>query len=218
MSQRGFVQALSTTRFLNLGHFSDDVERHIKEASKKQKDNLELISQEITDQYEQEQFWENANDRVYQLDNEYPNILRSTLIIACITNVEKTLQDLYDDLILQKNIPLGKFNNKKGSKIEKIIATIHDKIPLNDLYCSSKWDDLIFFIQIRNHIVHEGGRVSQSDKTYAQIKSSELLSIDEYDYLVYKENIANIVNYTCNIVLKLIFKDIYQYLRVKASH
>jgi len=193
------------------------MEHHITESTKKHKEVFELQAKEITDEYDLEEFWEYGVDRIQQLENDYPNILRSTLIVACITNVEKTLLELYEDLTTRLNVPLNDFNEKNKSKIEKISKTIHATIPLHDLFNSQEWKNLKFYIRIRNQIVHKGGKVLSTDSICEAIDSSDIFSIDDFNNLTYTKNCANQVNYTCTIVLKLIFKEVHQYIKFRAS-
>ncbi|OMD76831.1 hypothetical protein [Paenibacillus odorifer] len=217
MSNRGFISALSNITFYNLRDFSDDMELHITESSKKHKEAFKLQAKEITDEYDLEEFWEYGADRIQQLENDYPNILRSTLIVACITNVEKTLLELYEDLTTRLNVPLDDFNKKNKSKIEKISKTIHAVIPLHDLFNSLEWKNLKSYIIIRNQIVHKGGKVQSTDSIHEVIDSSDIFSIDEFNNLTYTKDCANLVNYTCSIVLKKIFKEVHQYIKLRTS-
>ena len=98
MANRGFLRALAEIQFINLKDFSDDMEQLIKETSDRHIQHLEDLSKELTDEEEKDMFWEYNIDRVHQLRKDYPNILRSSLLVSYMSNMEKVLVGIHEDL------------------------------------------------------------------------------------------------------------------------
>ncbi|PYY28191.1 hypothetical protein [Paenibacillus illinoisensis] len=221
MAVRGFLYALAEIQFINLRDFSDDMEKLIKESTEVQIQHLEELSQALRSNQDKEEFWEYNLDRVHQLKDDYPNILRSSLLVSCMSNMEKVLVGIYEDLKL-RDLNLKSLRNKSFSNestIRKVFLAIGEAIHLHNVYNMPEWDRLLFYNELRNRVVHDTGKVYPEDypDLSEKIKNSELVSLSNHYDLVFVEDFAKQVNFDCTAILKRLLEEINNYFKNQAS-
>jgi hypothetical protein len=119
---RGFLHALAEIQFGTLRDYSELMEKSIKEKSEEHVQELNALADKYPEDMKQE-FWDYNIDGLHQFYNDYPNLLRSSILVSCITNVEKTFIRLLSDLRENSDPKPVSINNKnlEGSDIEKVV-------------------------------------------------------------------------------------------------
>lgn len=146
-------------------------------------ENLRLWSEKETSKLlkeRQEDFYDFHSDDYLSLSEIFPNTLRSSLFVTCYSLLECRLIDLCKYLRKQHNysIKLDDLRERgiSGARVylKKIMGiNFPDQPPL--------WTDILVYKDIRNFIVHNDGRLGDSDKAKkvkAFINARSSISLD----------------------------------------
>lgn len=106
------------------------------------------LQKKYTNEQDLDIFWDYSSDRFKQLYQDYPNTLRTSMLISCITHLEKAMLNIYKDL--QENysnlfVSLKSNRQLKGSLIEKAIQSISLHLSLEDLYNSKQLENIMYY-------------------------------------------------------------------------
>lgn len=219
MVHNRFIRIFAEIQFINLRDFSDDMERLLKETSDEHIQHLEELSNELIDDEERDRFWDFHIDRVHQLRDDYPSIHRSSMLVSCMSNMEKVLVNVHDNLIT-RDIGLRDLRHfGRKSTYRKVLESIHEVISLDEISSMPEWDQLLFYYELRNRIVHDVGKVPprKHPELFEKINNYELVSLNRYDELVFEEGFVNKVNFDCIKIMKKLFEIIDIYFKQQAS-
>lgn len=128
---------------------------------------------------QKEEFYDFYSDDHWELSEVYPNILRQSLFVACVSLIEHELISLCKHLYKENKYCL-QLDDIVGKGIYKA------KLYLNkvaDLGKNTIWEDILVFQKIRNFIVHNSGKIdgsknSQEVQRYISSKSS--ITLDDF--------------------------------------
>jgi len=137
----------------------------------------------------QDEFWDIYTDDHWQLSEVFPNILRSSLFVACCSLFEHMLVTLC-------NLLYRKYKYKEGppdfrrdilSCAKKYLKDAKIEFPDQ----TQSWADIVQYNLVRNFIVHNGGKLNNSNKavkveTFVKAKSS--ISLNHLKYIQLSEN------------------------------
>ncbi|SEM74704.1 hypothetical protein [Paenibacillus sp. OK076] len=205
--------------------YSIDMENLIRAQSTSQLERMQKLAEEYSLE-EQDEFWEYNMDRVNQLTVDYPNLLRSSILTSVITELEDTIVKIHKDLQDNSNLEIVSIGNKQlsGSTIERALQSIHQVIPLSELYESSNWKDLQLLLAIRNRVVHSRGVVHPVDykELFDKLKYFEKIDtrtfrLDTYHQLLFLENSSDFIINTCKLLLDSVVKIILVYTEAKRN-
>ncbi|MGG4481219.1 hypothetical protein [Paenibacillus illinoisensis] len=206
---RGFLHALAEIQFSTLRDYSELMETSIKEKSEEHVQELNALADKYPEDMKQE-FWDYNIDGLHQFYNDYPNLLRSSILVSCITNVEKTFIRLLSDLRENSDLKPVSINNKKleGSDIEKVVQSIGEIIDLSTTTNSDAWKDLILNIKIRNRVIHSNGVIhpKKYESLFTQIKEYELrnqkfVALNQHHEIIFLEGYSEqIIAISKNVV------------------
>lgn len=169
----------------------------------------------------QEQFWDNNSGRAMELYTEYPNLLRSSILTSSITNLEKTFLKIHRAITENSNLKITGYKNKrfKNSTIENIIQSIDEVIPMKPLYEISAWEDLIFYIKIRNRVIHDNGSIHPVHHKELHYKIKDIgksdlrtVTLNPYHELIFLENFSQAIINTSIEVLNRLVEAVQQYV------
>ncbi|WP_172249990.1 hypothetical protein [Saccharibacillus deserti] len=107
----------------------------------------------------------NLHKRSTQLSFGYPSLLRQSLLIACMTQLELTLTSICEEL-KSRNLQGFRFSRKaEGSTIKKCLDAISRAILMTKLTHDNAalLEDLYLYFNIRNIMVHKSGYLSESN-------------------------------------------------------
>ncbi|GAG69304.1 unnamed protein product [marine sediment metagenome] len=112
---------------------------------------------------QQEDFYEFYADDYNRLSKIFPNILRSSLFIMYYALLENELVNLCKNLYKHYNysIKLTDFQGKGIFRVQTYLKKVA-KIDFPDQ--TSSWDDIVSYNHIRNFIIHNGGRLDNSNR------------------------------------------------------
>ncbi|MCY9592362.1 hypothetical protein PC41400_14925 [Paenibacillus chitinolyticus] len=212
--KRGFIYALSDIHFHTLSNFSSDIEHSIKTSSAEYIAHLEAISENYKDD-NLEMFWEYNIDQVNDLRYEYPTLLRSSVLISCYSNLEKTMVNFHEDLKLKTGLSLN-YNNRRFSRrstIEKVLESLQESIPLPNSSGSIEWTNILFYKSLRNKVVHDLGKINKrKDRALLnQIEQSSFVSVNEINTITFNEHFSEKVITDCRNFIDLLYTDIKLY-------
>ncbi|RXZ77971.1 hypothetical protein EBB07_28340 [Paenibacillaceae bacterium] len=210
MLKNRVLYQLAIMQFHSLKSYSEEMEDSIKSSAAKYREHLNEEAKSI-DSFD-DQFWEYGSDRLKELHIDYPNHLRSSLLITCITIVEKTLTNIHYDIKNETDINIVGLNSKKlkGSTINKVVTSIHsDEISLHELISSEEWKNLKFYIDIRNRVVHDAGLVhpKKHEELFGRIKQIEsqgsgIVGLNTYHEITFSDKFSEKVISDCQTVLE----------------
>ncbi|QNR65446.1 hypothetical protein IAQ67_16255 [Paenibacillus peoriae] len=193
-----FILALAQIQYHTLRDFSDDMEQIIKEKAAKHTIEMNELAKEYTNEQDLDIFWDYNSDRFRQLYQDYPNTLRTSLLISCITHLEKAVTDIFNDLQANHGeiFASPKSNRQlKGSLIEKEIQSMSQHLFLEDVCSSDQWGRIVYYILLRNRVIHSAGLVHPKDyeDLFNKIKSEEnsenkIVVLNEYHEIIMLEN------------------------------
>lgn len=221
MLKNRLLYSLAQIQFDTLSAFSEEMEQNIESNRINYFDYLTEGSKNI-ETYDLDLYWEYNSDRINELSVDYPNLLRSSLLISCVSNLEKTLMNVYDDIKSEAIPNLISLNNKslRGSTIEKVLLSIHDRIQLSNLLDSDEWNRLKLYIQIRNRVVHGNGTVHpvKYKELFDSIKMQEsnenrIVGLNDYHELVFLDHFSKNMISDSRFVLRLLISTITEYFK-----
>jgi len=160
------------------------------------------------DEPEKERLYDLYSDDYWKLKDVFPNIVWCSLFITCYSLLEHELSRICESMRSLKECPLkpsdlkdrGIFQSK--AYLKKVIGI---QFPDNTRY----WQEICFYNRIRNRIIHEGGRVYDSEndsKLRAEIDRTSSINLDDYGRILL----------SCDFVLEVIenlksfFRDIFK--------
>lgn len=215
------LYSLSLFQFETLKEFSEDMEHSIIETRSNHIQHLNELAKQY-EEHELDTFWEYNYDRVQELSNDYPNLLRSSLLISCITNLEKTFTDIHNDLRVETNLHPVSLSNKRleGSTIEKVLQSIHEVLPMDIIYDNDSWKNVVLYIKIRNRVIHSAGKIHPVEHEGLfntvkdlQNKGGKFIALNEYHELIFLDHFSKNVIENSQILLKLFIKQIDDYIK-----
>ncbi|WP_211750087.1 hypothetical protein [Paenibacillus sp. Marseille-Q4541] len=220
-----FIHALAQIQYNTLRDFSEDMEQSIKEQAKGYSDHMNELAKEYSDEHDLDIFWDYNSDRFKQLYQDYPNTLRTSLLISCITHLEKATLNIYNDL--QENydnifVSLKSNRQLKGSLIEKAVQSLSLHLSLEDICKSKPWKNIIFYIQLRNRIIHDAGVVHPKhyEELFRKIKNEEIsetkiVVLNEYHEIIMLENSSNKIIEDCEFFVKNLSAKIIEFNKLQ---
>lgn len=140
-------------------NLEDLLENKIKKFEDWADEELEGLTEEQRNEYS-----DSLSDDYWIISKAFPNILRSSLFVTCYSLLEYALISLCEQLQKQKGLK----KESKKYKIENILNAkdylegetkicFHDQIP--------SWNDINNYRLVRNLIVHNQGRLDNSDNS-----------------------------------------------------
>lgn len=108
---------------------------------------------------EKDEFYEFHSDDHWELSEVYPNILRGSLFVACISLAEHELISLCKYLHKENKYDLS-LDDIKGKGIYRAKIYLNKVVNIEN---SISWNDILIFQKIRNFIVHNRGKLDKSD-------------------------------------------------------
>ncbi|WP_162630258.1 hypothetical protein [Brevibacillus brevis] len=209
---RGFLYALARIRFDILDNFANDVE----EAISGQRDSyIKYLEEEASKLSEEDKdvFWDYNIDRVDELRTEYPNTLRSSVLISCYSNLEKTLVDLHKSIRKSSIVPIRKLEDDSlsGSTIERVATCIKEDLGITVPFNIDSWSRIIVYKEIRNKVVHELGRISSSSPLVTKIETLPHVHINNINEIVFENEFSRQVIYDMKTFVKSLFKEIQEF-------
>lgn len=220
---RGFLHTLAEFQFGTLREYSELMEESIKEKSEEHVQELNALADKYPDDIKQE-FWDFNIDGLHQFYNDYPNLLRSSILVSCITNVEKTFIRLLSDLRENSDPKPVSINNGKleGSDIEKVVQSIGEIIDLSSTTDSKAWEDLKFNIKIRNRVIHSNGVVHpiKHESLFAKIKEFEkrkenYIALNQHHEVIFLEGYSKQIIATSKNIVDNVIVTIQQHEKLK---
>ncbi|MFE3898339.1 MULTISPECIES: hypothetical protein [unclassified Priestia] len=198
--------------YIPLSHFetyAKDMEEYIFKKSLSIYDEENTDEDEYENEYEDEleedeDYREFDNGTMYFLSDrhrysiQFPNILRSSLLISVYAFFENQLTRLCKEIQIKKQLPV-KFKSINGKGIERAKTYLSDVVQLNFPSDSKEWNLISDYQNIRNCFAHSEGIVTKDDnKVMKSVQKLKALGVNGDDFLgksiyLHKEFIFNFI-------------------------
>ena len=93
----------------------------------------------------------------------YPSLLRSSLLVSCISFFERSLIRLCNEIYSQRKLKLC-WNDIDGKGVEKAQKYLKKYVGVAFPDDSPEWRDILIFQHIRNLVVHQGSIYKDVDR------------------------------------------------------
>lgn len=193
MEKRFLLEILGRTIFSDLENIREhcdlmesSLKKELKNFSKRIDEHADkLSSDEKTELYE----W--YSDDYWRLADVFPNIQRSAMLIMAFSFFENQIKSLCKRLqpYASSNICL---NDLRGHDVDQAKIYLKKIIKINFPNNDKNWEEITNFRDIRNLVVHNGGKPEKERREYEKLKkyidkNNKLLKLDTHEKIVYKK-------------------------------
>ncbi|MWV44865.1 hypothetical protein GRF59_14685 [Paenibacillus sp. HJL G12] len=212
------IHSNSVVQFEMLNDYAEEMEELIKSKSTKYLERLKELSNKYSED-EQDDFWYYNRERLTQFHVDYPNLLRSSILISAISELENVLKKIKQELINYSILDPEDFTKKnkeeKGSSIEKTLKIFCDKLSIGLISELDSWNEVRFLIDIRNRVTHSVGQVHpiEQERLYNLLSLMEesddrTIRLSPYHELIFLENSSTFIINSCLKLLKSITESV----------
>jgi hypothetical protein len=174
----------------NLEKYRQVMETALKEQKRSFEEWMDKQAEELTDD-EKTEFFDYYSDEHWELSDVFPSTLRSSLLVAAYSVLEKQLVDCCEDLWNKNKYPVKPKNPDRGIifKARKYL-TDHARISIPDT--SPNWSDIVAYNRIRNAIVHNDGKLDAKrlEELQAFLASHPSITLDQFNRVVLGEDVC----------------------------
>ncbi|RNB59394.1 hypothetical protein EDM57_04430 [Brevibacillus gelatini] len=221
MRIRGFLHVAARFKLDTLRKFVDDTERNIDFDTQSLINRLEQEASELNEE-DQAEYWDYNIDRVHELEKDYPNILRYSILVSCYSTLEKTLVDLHHRL-KNAGAPLRKLNHRSLNNlsiIAKVEYCFNNDLSITALSSSKEWGKILHYNKIRNTIVHDLGRVYDYENTslpeVVAVNQTDFVSFNHLGEIILEKDFSFMLIKDIENFLDLTFEVVYKYRKANS--
>lgn len=171
-----------------LDNYNEALEDLLETKKKEFEDFAEEELEGLTDEQINE-YNDFLSDEYWLLSKAFPNILRSYLFVACYSLLEYGLVSLCKHLQKKNNYKI-ELEDIIGKGINRVKTYLKKVAEINFPDQTKSWNDIINYSNLRNFIVHNQGRLDNSNKAKKVgrfIKKKNWVELDKLSRIQFKK-------------------------------
>ncbi|MEQ2528857.1 hypothetical protein WMO40_19455 [Bacillaceae bacterium CLA-AA-H227] len=207
MNKYKFVWLISEYRLELIKQYSDEVEKFVASKFDEFVQQAEKATKGLTED-EQQNYYDYFYDDLALVRDEYPSILRYSIITATYSSLERALFRIHYQKSKDRQ-GFKKFKNK-NSDLDAIIQYIRIEMGISIPHKSDELNFIQNLNKVRNNIVHSNGRIfddNNPNRIEKIVKNSSNLEIASGELVVKKEYIDEMLS-NVNSFLSSIYKEL----------
>ena len=202
-----FITSLLNFDLENLENYCQIMETSLKNQKKNFEEWLEKEAEKLSEE-EKEEFYDFYSDDYWELSNVFPNTLRSSLLVAAYSVLERQLVACCTELWNKNQYPVKPNIPQRRIIFEaRNYLITHAGISIPDT--SPNWSGIVSYNKIRNSIVHNGGKLNSQRLADLQpfLALNPSITLDQFHGVVLGEDACkNFIKIVRNLFFDEIFK------------
>ena len=143
-------------------------------------------------EHQKEEFYNFCSGEYWQLTEVFPHIFRSSLFVTCYSFFEHELNELCGYFHKHQSCPI-KINDLKGDGIFRAKIYLKKVVGIEFPDQSTSWEDIVDYNKIRNIIVHNNGKLDDSQKSKRIeefIKKKSSIKLNNLKFIKFNDNFS----------------------------